>query len=165
MVPLRRISRLHLTGETLGRFKEFATDSAVFAGVFAFCLFFAFDFRSFYLDDNVVVTSPLLADAARQVLSGALPLRTEYLGGGGGAPMASVLQPGVLNPFGLIPAMLLYHDPELMVNVIVSIHLALFALGGRALGAALSAPAWAGLVAAFSLGFSGYMWVWAATWM
>ena len=65
----------------------------------------------------------------------------------------------MLYPLKLVPAMLLGHRPELMTNLIVSLHLALFALGGWFLATTVRAPVWAGVVAAFSFGFCGVQFV------
>jgi len=123
--------------------------------VFAFWMFFSSTCIPFYRDDNVTAMGPLIVEAARQARHGLFPWHTNLVGGGGGIPLVSIMQPGVLNPLNLIPAIFLGYDPELMINVIVSLHLALFACGGLFLATSLRAPAWAGLVAAFSLGFSG----------
>lgn len=123
--------------------------------IFGYWLFFSFSFVTFYRDDNVDCTIPLLIDAARQIREAHFPLHTYFVGGGGGSPIVAAMQPGVLNPLKLIPALFLSDSPETLMNVIASLHLALFALGAWFLSAALAAPVWAGLVAAFSLGFSG----------
>ena len=123
--------------------------------VFGFWMFFSSSFITFYRDDNVTAMGPLIVEAARQVSHGLFPWSANFVGGGGGTPLVSIMQPGVLNPLNLIPAIFLRHDPEMMINVIVCLHLALFAWGGLFLANSLRAPAWAGLVAAFSLGFSG----------
>ncbi|MBI5568883.1 MAG: hypothetical protein HY914_02970 [Desulfomonile tiedjei] len=142
----------------------------LWAGLITFLLVFSFwiSFSSFcvtfYRDDNVIATGPLIVDAARQVKSGRFPWHTSLVGGGGGTPLVSIMQPGVLNPFSLIPALVLEHDPETMTNVVVSLHLALFALGGWFLAATLGAPAWARLVTGFSLGFSGCFSIQAGNW-
>ena len=132
--------------------------------VFAFWIAFSSLCIPFYRDDNVTATGPLIVEAARQVRHGQFPWHTDYIGGGGGTPLVSIMQPGVLSPLKLIPAVFLGSDPELMMNVIVSLHLAVFAWGGWFLATGLRAPAWAGLVAAFSLGFSGSYVVGAGHW-
>ncbi len=123
--------------------------------VFGYWLFFSSTFVTFNRDDNATCTLPLVIDAARQVRSGHFPWHTYFVGGGGGSPIVAVMQPGVLNPLKLIPALFLSDRPQTLMNVIASLHLAVFALGGWFLATALAAPAWAGFVAAFSLGFSG----------
>jgi|GEM_PF-2756999 len=110
---------------------------------------------TFYRQDNVVLMGPLLIDAARQVRTGTLPLHTYWVGGGGGTPLASIMQPGVFYPLKLIPAMLFGSHPELMTNLIVSFHLALFGLGGWYMAWTLGAGMWARAIALLSLGFCG----------
>ncbi len=127
--------------------------------IFSFWMSFSSNCITFYRDDNVIATGPLLIEAARQVKSGEFPRHTDLIGGGGGVPLITIMQGGVLYPLKLVPAMLLGHQPELMTNLIVSLHLALFALGGWFLATTVRAPVWAGVVAAFSLGFCGVQFV------
>lgn len=131
----------------------------IFLIVLSFWISFSSNCITFYRDDNVIATGPWLIEAARQTKAGEFPRHTYLLGGGGGMPLISIMQGGVLYPLKLIPAMILGHKPELMMNLIISFHLALFALGGWFLAARLGAPAWAGAVAAFSLGFCGVQYV------
>ncbi len=137
----------------------------VFFSVLAFSMVFATYCRSFYTDDNVVAATPFIIESARQVKLLELPLHTWYAGGGGGTPLVGRMADGALNPFTLIPALLLSNYPNVLINVIASLHLALFALGGWFLSRQLKAPLWAGLVAAFSLGLSGCYWLWAPNWL
>jgi hypothetical protein len=132
--------------------------------VFGYWLFFSSAFVTFYRDDNVTCTLPLVIDAARQVRSGHFPWHTYFVGGGGGSPIVAAMQPGALNPLKLIPALFLCDRPETLMNVIASLHLAILALGGWFLATSLAAPAWAGFVAAFSLGFSGAFVIGVGSW-
>jgi hypothetical protein len=140
------------------------TGIVVFLAVFLFWMGFSRHFITFYRDDNVVATVPLLIEAARQAKSGHFPWKTPYVGGSGGTPLISIMQPGVLSPLKLIPAMLLDHDPELLMNFLASLHLALFAWGGWFLATRLRSPTWAGLIGAFSLGFCGSFVIGAGNW-
>ena len=144
--------------------QSFRTGLVPFLLVFSFWLLFSESCITFDREDNVTATGPLLVEAARQVCSGIFPSHTYSVGGGGGTPLISIMQPGVLNPLKLLPAILLGQDPETMMNVIVSLHLAFFALGGWFLAWVMRAQTWAGLVAAFSLGFSGSYAVGAGNW-
>lgn len=134
------------------------------AFVFFFWMAFSAYGITFYRDDNVIHYAPLVIDAARQIKSGRIPWDTSYMGGGGGTPLITIMQPGVLNPLVLIPALFLGNYPETMVNVAASLHLAVFALGGWYLAAALRAPLWASLVASVSLGFCGSFAVGVGNW-
>ncbi len=96
--------------------------------------------------------------------SGLIPFHTYLVGGGGGTPLLTILQPGVLDPLKLVPAIFLSDYPELMMNFIVCLHLAVFAFGGWFLALSLGAPTWAALVAALSLGFSGSMTTGSGNW-
>jgi hypothetical protein len=120
--------------------------------------------QTFLRDDNLSHDAPLIVDAARQAKAGKLPLRTYYVGGGGGFPLVTPLQPGVLNPFTLIPAMLLLDNPERMMNVIVAIHAGILAAGSWFLACALRAPLWPRLIAAVSLSSCGFFWIWTGNW-
>jgi methanethiol S-methyltransferase len=140
------------------------TGIAVFLVVFLFWMGFSREFITFYRDDNVVATVPMLVDAARQAKSGHFPWTTPYVGGPGGTPLVTIMQPGVLSPLKLIPAMVLEHDPQMLMDFLASLHLALFALGGWFLAVRLGSPPWAGLVAAFSLGFCGSFGIGAGNW-
>lgn len=143
----------------------------ILVGFFIFLLFFAISvnfsemFRTFYQDDNVAFAAPLLIDAARQLLNGHIPYHTFYVGGGGGTPLITILQAGILNPFSMFPALVFHDHPELMINTITCLHLSVFAAGGWFLACCLRAPTWAGLCAAFSLGFSGYYWAMGGYWL
>lgn len=132
--------------------------------VFSFWMSFSSSCITFYRDDNVIATGPLLIEAARQVKEGNIPWQTYFVGGGGGTPLITIMQAGVLCPLKLIPAMIFGHRPEAMMNLIISLHLALGALGAWYLAAGLRAPAWAAMVAAFSLGFCGALSVGAGNW-
>lgn len=132
--------------------------------VLCYWLFFSSAFVTFYRDDNVDSTVPLVVDAARQVGEGRFPWHTYFVGGGGGSPIVAAMQPGVLNPLKMIPALFLSDRPEVLMNVVASLHLAVFALGAWFLATALAAPTWAGLVAAVSLGFSGAFVVGVGNW-
>jgi hypothetical protein len=155
---------LDAPGRRPARF-SFFTGLLVFFSVFAFSMGFATCCRSFYTDDNVVAAAPFIIESARQVKSSVLPLHTRYVGGGGGTPLLGRMADGSLNPFTLGPALLLTDHPAVLVNGVAALHLALFALGGWCLSRQLKAPPWAGLVAAFSLGFSGCYWLWAPNWL
>lgn len=133
-------------------------------GVTGFWLLFSFFLESFYRDDNVGNTAPLLMEMTSQLLRGELPFHSHSFGGGGGA----VLLPstvGIFDPLVLLPALLLRGSPEAMMNIIVSLHFGLFAVGAIYLGRAISAPRWACIVGALSLGFCGYYFIWAGNWM
>lgn len=162
-------------GENIGRQKplfsremalnNYATGLLIFLSFFIFSLIFSLFFRSFYSDDNVVAEGPIFVEAARRFVSGEIPFQSVYVGGGGGVPIIFHMSRGVLSPFTIIPAIVLNDTPELMVNVIVSLHLAIFAVGGWFLACCLKTPRWRGLVVASSLGFSGFNWIWGSSWL
>jgi hypothetical protein len=133
--------------------------------VFLFWLRFSFEEVTFYRCDNVIEFAPLIIDGARQISEGVIPFRTNYLGGAGGIPLVVSTYPGILNPFTFIPGLFLNHNPEIMINVIAALHLALFALGGYALAVGMNAPLWVCLVAGISLGFSGCFAVYVSVWL
>lgn len=137
----------------------------LFLSVFLLWMAYSYVSVTFYRDDNVVEFAPLMVEGAKQVLAGKLPLHTRNLGGGGGIPILSSSYPGILNPFTLLPAMLLSNNPEWMINSIASLHLALFALGGFFLACSMGAPLWACLVSGLSLGFSGCFAIFASNWI
>ena len=145
--------------------EQFLAGLILFFVVFAFWMTFSSFCVSFYRDDNVIFSGPLLIEAARQVKNGHLPLWTFLVGGGGGTPLLTVMQPGALNVLTLVPALFLESQPQTMTNVIVSLHLGLFAWGGWYLATVLRAPVWACLVAALSLGFSGCMTIQTGAWI
>jgi len=118
----------------------------------------------FFRHDNVVYSAPLIIEAARQVLEGRWPAHTAYLGGGGGIPIIATLQSGVLNPFTLLPAVILKDDAQTMMNVIVAVHLALAAFGCWFMARAMAAPWWVAFVASISFTIGGYMWIFAGSW-
>jgi hypothetical protein len=136
----------------------------IFVAVFAFWFIFSTYWITFYRDNNVVSSAPLFIDAARQTRSGKLPFRTWAIGGGGGTDLVGAPYPGVLNPFSLIPAWFTGSDPELMTNVIISLHLALFALGGWFMGTTMRAPPWSSIISGISLGFCGCYAIWVGNW-
>ncbi|HMK35439.1 MAG TPA: hypothetical protein VK463_10255, partial [Desulfomonilaceae bacterium] len=71
---------------------------------------------------------------------------------------------GLYDPLVALPAIVFRHDPQLMMNMILSLHVALFSLGGWFMASALRAPGWARLTAAISLCFSGFFFVWGGNW-
>ena len=106
---------------------------------------------------------PLFVTVAQNLLH----LRTlghTYLLGGGGGAFISLALIGMYDPLVTLPAILFRHDPQLMMNIILSLHVALFSLGGWFMASALKAPAWARLTAAISLCFSGFFFVWGGNW-
>lgn len=144
---------------------QIVTGLVLFFSVWVFWIVFPTGWITFYRDDNVVSSAPLLVDAAKSLARGALPLRTSSVGGGGGIDLVGSLHPGALNPFALLPAWILGSRPELMTNVMISLHVALFALGGWFMAVTMRAPGWAGIISGISLGFSGCFVVWAGNWL
>ena len=144
--------------------RHLVTGAVLFSSVLVFWIVFSSYWITFYRDANVVSSAPLIIDAARSLKDGTLPYRTKSVGGGGGMDLVGTLHPGVLNPFALIPARILGSTPERMTNVVISLHLALFALGGWFMATAMGAPTWARIVSGISLGFCGCYVVWAGNW-
>ncbi len=136
----------------------------VFALVFAFWSLISVSFEDFYRDDNVGGSGPVYVDIGKKLRNFESPSHTYFLGGGGGTYISPVLS-GIYEPFVALPAMFLNEFPSLMMNMILSLHLALFATGGWFMGSAVGAPIWARLTAALSLSFSGYFFVWGGNWI
>jgi hypothetical protein len=147
------------------QFSNFLIGLLIFLFIFVFSISYSSFFRDFYCDDNVVDMGPMIVEAARRLASGDIPFRSIYVGGGGGSPIIAQIKPGVLSPFVLLPALVFRDNPELMTNVIVSLHLAIFAAGGWFLACCFGVSRWAGFVSAFSLGFLGFNWLWGPNWM
>ncbi len=136
----------------------------VFFTVFVFWFLFATNIQTFYRDDNVGGVAPIVMDNARRILNGQIPNHTEYVGGGGGAYILMSMS-GVLNPFQLIPSLVFRENPKLLLDFVMSLHLALFAVGGYFLTLVAGGSRWIRLTAGFSLGFSGYFFVWGGNWL
>jgi hypothetical protein len=132
-------------------------------GIFGFWLLFSTYFESFCRDDNYGGVVPIIIDQIRNLLCGIYPDRTYYLGGGGGL-FILISFSGILDPFVFVPSLLI-RDPHWLFNVIVSMHLAIFAAGGYYLALYIGAPKWANIVAGISLGFSGHFVIWAGNWI
>jgi hypothetical protein len=147
------------------RNRVFLIGAALFLTVFSCWMLFASYRIGFYRDDNVVEFAPLIIEGVREIKQGRIPFHSHNLGGGGGIPIIGSTYPGILNPFTLLPGILLSHEPKLMTNVIASLHLALFALGGFLLARSMKGPLWACLVAGLSLGFSGCFAVRVGIWL
>jgi hypothetical protein len=142
---------------------SFAETIAVFLSCFGFWFLFAHFFMTFYRDDNVASSAPLISIIVDNLLHGRPIGHTQLLGGGGGLSFSPAMY-GTYDPFYLIPALLLKDRPELMMNVINAIHIAILASGAWFMGLKLGACRWAALVGAISLCFSGFYFIWMGNW-
>ncbi len=144
--------------------RAFIEGAGVFLAVFVFWFLFAVNIETFYRDDIVGGVAPIMMDMARTVLKGQIPNHTEYVGGGGGAGIL-ISMSGFLDIFQLIPSLILRERPKLLIDIVMFLHLALFAAGGYFLALISGASLWIRLAAGFSLGFSGYFFIWGGNWL
>lgn len=134
--------------------------------LFIFSLWFCFSnfLFSFFNADNSLQLIPLLIEAIRQIKAGAFPLRTSLVGGAGGIPLFDTLIFLIFDPFASFPALFLENHPSLLMNVIVSFHVAIYALGGYLFAASLKASKSICLSVGLSLGLSGYILIFSRIW-